>query len=33
MAEQKLSPQDSPAKNEIQTKAGSGKRAVIYTRV
>jgi hypothetical protein len=31
MADQKLSPQGSPAKNEIRTKPGSGKRAVIYT--
>src|SRR6266480_5580001 len=33
MADQKLSPQGSPAKIEVRAKAGSGKRAVIYTRV
>src|ERR1700756_5769757 len=33
MAEQKLSPSGSPAKIEVRAKAGSGKRAVIYTRV
>src|ERR1700751_4896636 len=33
MAEQKLSPSGSPAKVEVRAKAGSGKRAVIYTRV
>src|ERR1700751_1846389 len=33
MADQKLSPQGSPAKNEIPAKAVPGKRAVIYTRV
>jgi DNA invertase Pin-like site-specific DNA recombinase len=33
MADQTLSPSGSPAKTEIRTKAGSGKRAVIYTRV
>src|SRR5216684_2311513 len=33
MADQTLSPQGSPTKIEVRTKAGSGKRAVIYTRV
>src|SRR6202008_3972315 len=33
MADQKLSPQGSPAKSEIPAKAVSGKRAVLYTRV
>jgi hypothetical protein len=33
MADQKLSPQGSPAKSEIPAKAVPGKRAVIYTRV
>ncbi len=33
MADQTLSPWCSPAKTEIQGKPGSGKRAVIYTRV
>jgi DNA invertase Pin-like site-specific DNA recombinase len=33
MADQKLSPQGSPAKIEGRAKAGSGKRAVIYTRI
>ncbi len=33
MADQTLPPSDSPAKTEIRAKAGSGKRAVIYTRV
>jgi DNA invertase Pin-like site-specific DNA recombinase len=33
MADQKLSPQGSPAKIEVRAKAGSGKRAVIYTRI
>ena len=33
MADQKLSPQASPAKTEISTEPGSGKRAVLYTRV
>jgi DNA invertase Pin-like site-specific DNA recombinase len=33
MAEQTLSPSGSPAKTEIRTNAGSGKRAVLYTRV
>src|SRR5690349_11954523 len=33
MADQTLSPEDSPNKTEIWTKAGSGKRAVVYTRV
>src|SRR6202158_3703661 len=33
MADQKLSPQGSPAKIEVRAKAGSGKRAVLYTRV
>src|ERR1700693_4270517 len=33
MADQTLSPQGSPAKIEVRAKAGSGKRAVIYTRV
>jgi DNA invertase Pin-like site-specific DNA recombinase len=33
MADQTLSPQGSPAKTEISTKPGSGKRAVLYTRV
>jgi len=33
MADQKLSPQGSPAKTEIPAKAGSGKRAAFYTRV
>src|SRR6202140_2021034 len=33
MAEQKLSLSGSPAKIEVRAKAGSGKRAVIYTRV
>jgi len=33
MADQKLSPQGSPAKTEISTKPGSGKRAVLCTRV
>ena len=33
MADQTLSPSGSPAKIEVRAKAGSGKRAVIYTRV
>src|SRR5260370_7820854 len=33
MADQKLSPSGSPAKIEVRSKGGSGKRAVIYTRV
>src|ERR1700720_129472 len=33
MADQKLSPLASPAITEIPAKAGSGKRAVLYTRV
>jgi DNA invertase Pin-like site-specific DNA recombinase len=33
MAEQKLSPSGSPAKIEVRAKAGSDKRAAIYTRV
>src|SRR5260370_30155651 len=33
MADQKLSPSGSPAKIEVRAKVGSGKRAVIYTRV
>src|SRR5438552_9373926 len=33
MADQTLSPQGSPAKTEIRAKAGSGKRAVLYTRI
>src|SRR6201993_2514652 len=33
MADQKLSPQGSPAKSEIPAKAVPGKRAVIYSRV
>jgi DNA invertase Pin-like site-specific DNA recombinase len=33
MADQKLSPQGSPAKSEIPAKAVLGKHAVIYTRV
>jgi hypothetical protein len=33
MAEQKLSPSGSRAKIEVPAKAGSGKRAVVYTRV
>jgi len=33
MADQKLSPSGSPAKIEVRAKAGSGKRAVLYTRV
>src|ERR1700751_393302 len=33
MADQKLSPQGSPAKNEIPAKAVHGKRAAIYTRI
>jgi DNA invertase Pin-like site-specific DNA recombinase len=33
MADQKLSPQSSPAKIQIPPKSGSGKRAVLYTRI
>src|SRR5258708_33727927 len=33
MAEQPLSPSGSPAKIEFRDKAGSGKRAILYTRV
>src|SRR5260370_14339611 len=33
MADQKLSPSGSPAKIEVRAKVGSGKRAVIYTRI
>ena len=33
MADQTLSPSGSPAKTEIPAKAGSGKRAVLYTRI
>jgi len=33
MADQKLSPRGSPAKIEVRAKPGSGKRAVIYTRI
>lgn len=33
MADQTLSPPGSPAKIEVRTKAGSGKRAVLYTRI
>jgi len=33
MADQTLSPSDSPAKVEVRAKASSGKRAVLYTRV
>lgn len=33
MADQTLSPSGSPAKIEVRAKAGSGKRAVLYTRV
>jgi hypothetical protein len=33
VADQKLSPPGSPAKIEVRAKAGSGKRAALYTRV
>jgi predicted site-specific integrase-resolvase len=33
MADQTLSPSGSPAKIEVPAKAGSGKRAAVYTRV
>ena len=33
MADQTLSPSGSPAKIEVRAKAGSGKRAILYTRI